>query len=546
MRIHCEVAQTDQTEPLDLSISKGKEKGDGLQGLSMERENEEEIGLQVFQTKALDLSASKVKEEGNKLEGLSVEGVDDERIKPRRQLVPIETVMEVMELSKKERRAGRKQHCNICQKEVKNNMNKHMLIHTGEKPFSCSICKKNFTQFGDVKRHMMIHTGEKPFSCSICRKSFTQKHILQSHMAVIYHVGIFITTSAAVFFQVAQTDQTEPLDLSISKAKEKRDGLQGLSMERENEEEIGLQNWQQIILIDMHFIYLFFVVFQLSNIQTTVAQTEQTEPLDLSISKVKEKGDGSQGLSMEGASGERIRPRQQLVPIKTLMEVVELSKQEGRTTKKHRCDICRREVANIKTHMKTHIGEKTHSCPLCKRNFTQLGDMKKHMTTHTGEKLYSCSLCKKNFSRSDSMKKHMMTHTGKKPYSCSICKKNFGDLSNMKRHKTTHTGEKLYSCSICKKNFTRSNSMKAHMVIHAGEKLYSCSICKKNFTQFDNMKTHMVILTGEKPYNCLICGKSYTQKHSLQTHMVTHDINTLVYHCTVCKDFQVAKSRNST
>ncbi|KAK6109071.1 hypothetical protein QQG55_34520 [Brugia pahangi] len=71
--IQTTVAQTDQTEPLDLSISKAKEKRDGLQGLSMERENEEEIGLQVFQRKPLDLSASKVKEEGNKSQSLSME-----------------------------------------------------------------------------------------------------------------------------------------------------------------------------------------------------------------------------------------------------------------------------------------------------------------------------------------------------------------------------------------------------------------------------------------------------------------------------------------
>ncbi|VDM15976.1 unnamed protein product, partial [Wuchereria bancrofti] len=43
---HPNYPQTDQTEPLDLSKSKVREKGNGSQGLSVERENEEEIGLQ--------------------------------------------------------------------------------------------------------------------------------------------------------------------------------------------------------------------------------------------------------------------------------------------------------------------------------------------------------------------------------------------------------------------------------------------------------------------------------------------------------------------
>lgn len=37
----------------------------------------------------------------------------------------------------------------------------------GEKPFQCAVCEKQFRQLSTLTNHYKIHTGEKPFKCSV-------------------------------------------------------------------------------------------------------------------------------------------------------------------------------------------------------------------------------------------------------------------------------------------------------------------------------------------------------------------------------------------
>lgn len=79
--------------------------------------------------------------------------------------------------------------CEICGKKFtqQSSLKIHIRLHTGSKPYQCTMCSAGFIRSDLLMRHKLEHSGQRPFKCDICEKAFTSAYILKQHCNV--HTG---------------------------------------------------------------------------------------------------------------------------------------------------------------------------------------------------------------------------------------------------------------------------------------------------------------------------------------------------------------------
>ncbi|XP_077729814.1 transcriptional repressor CTCFL isoform X1 [Canis aureus] len=319
-------------------------------------------------------------------------------------------------VQKKAKEVKRTFRCDICMYTSSriSSFNRHMKIHTAEKPHMCHLCLKAFRTVTLLRNHVNTHTGTRPYKCGDCDMAF-------------------VTSGELVRHRRYKHTHEKPFKCSMCKYA----SVEASKLKRHIRSHTGERPFQCFLCS-----YASKDTYKLKRHMRTHSGEK---PYECHVCHARFTQSGTMKIHILQKHSENV-PKYQCPHCDTIIarksdlrvHLSNLHTYKAMEMKCHYCSSVFHERYALIQHQKTHKNEKRFKCEHCSYACKQERHMTVHIRTHTGEKPFTCLSCNKCFRQKQLLnvhfKKYHDTNFIPTVYECPKCGKGFSRWSNMQRH----------------------------------------------------------------------------------------------------------------
>ncbi|XP_032758348.1 transcriptional repressor CTCFL isoform X2 [Rattus rattus] len=292
--------------------------------------------------------------------------------------------------------------------------NRHIKIHSDERPHLCHLCLKSFRTVTLLRNHVNTHTGTRPYKCGDCDMAF-------------------VTSGELVRHRRYKHTHEKPFKCSLCK----------------------------------------YASVEASKLKRHIRSHTGERPFQCGQCAYASKDTYKLKRHMRTHSGEKPYecPTCHARFTQSGTMKIHIAQKHGENVPKHKCPHCATIIArksDLRVHLRNLHGHSPEEikCRYCPAAFHERYALLQHQRTHKNEKKFKCKQCEYACKQERCLTAHMRTHTGERPFSCLTCNKHFRQKQlltvHLRKYHDPSFVPSVHLCLKCGKGFSRWSNLQRH------------------------------------------------------------------------------------